>query len=115
MGGDGRWRSKMQVPNLQTVLTELRKLRAEIKAPPKRLLTVEQTAHYLGLAPKTIRNGLGPKAQKPFPVKPVRLAGKVLFRLEDLDSYIDSLAGECHADVNNELTKARKARNSKAN
>lgn len=105
----------MQAPNLQTVLTEIKKLRAEIKAPPKRLLTVEEAAHYLGLAPKTIRNGLGPKAQKPFPIKPVRLAGKVLFRLEDLDRYIDSLAGEGQADVNNELTRGRKARNSKGN
>lgn len=81
----------MLAQELQTVLTEIKKLRAEIKAPPKRLLTVEQAAHYLGLAPKTIRNGLGPRAQKPFAVKPVRLAGKVLFRLEDLDSLIDSL------------------------
>ena len=106
----------MLAQNLQTVLAEIKKLRAEIKAPPKRLLTVEQAAHYLGLASKTIRNGLGPKAQKPFPIKPVRLAGKVLFRLEDLDSHIDSLAevqereGAC---VNNVLTKAREARNSK--
>jgi predicted DNA-binding transcriptional regulator AlpA len=106
---------KMQAPNLQAVLTEIKKLRAEIKAPPKRLLTVEQTAHYLGLAPKTIRNGLGPKAQKPFPVKPVKLAGKVLFRLEDLDRYIDSLTGEGQANVNNELTKSRKATNNKVN
>jgi len=108
----------MPMQNLQTVLTEIKKLRAEIKAPPKRLLTVEETAHYLGLAPKTIRNGLGPKAQKPFPVKPVRFAGKVLFRLEDLDGYIDSLPLGGHSgdeSVNNRLTKVGKGRNSKGN
>jgi hypothetical protein len=105
----------MQSPNLQAVLTEIKKLRAEIKAPPKRLLTVEETGHYLGLAPKTIRNGLGPKAQKPFPVKPVKLAGKVLFRLEDLDEFIDSLANGGQASVNNQLTRNRRASNSKAN
>ncbi len=72
-------------------MAELKKLQAELRKPPKRLLSVEETAHYLGVAAKTIRNGLGPKAAKPFPVKPVRVAGKVLFRLEDLDRFIDSL------------------------
>lgn len=103
---------------IQDILMEIKKLRAEIKAPPKRLLTVEEAAHYLGLAPKTIRNGLGPKAQKPFPIKPVRLAGKVLFRLEDLDSFIDSLAREGQEKdecVNKPLTKAQRLNNSKVN
>jgi len=59
---------------------------------PKRLFPVEEAASYLGIAPKTIRNGLGPKASKPFPVKPVRYGGKVLFRREDLDKFIDEMS-----------------------
>lgn len=79
--------------NLSAILRELRELRAELRAPAKRLLTVEEAAHYLGLAPKTIRNGLGPKAAKPFPVRPVRVAGRVLFKLEDLDQFVAALTG----------------------
>ncbi len=77
--------------DLQTILKELRELRQVMEQAPKRLLTVEEAAHYCGLSPKTIRNGLGPRAIKPFPVKPVKLAGRVLFRREDLDRIIDGL------------------------
>ena len=56
-----------------------------------RLLNVEQAARYLGLAPKTIRNRLGPKAPDPFPVKPKRIGKRVLFEIKDLDFYVDSL------------------------
>ncbi len=83
--------SKKQATDLQAVLSELRDLRAELRTSQRRLLPVEAAAAYLGISPKTIRNGLGPRAVKPFPIKPVRLAGRVLFRREDLDSYIDGL------------------------
>ena len=56
-----------------------------------RLLNIEQTARYIGLAPKTIRNRLGPKAPDPFPVKPKKLGGRVLFDIRDLDRFIDDL------------------------
>ncbi len=57
----------------------------------KRLLNVEEAAHYLGIAPKTIRNRIGPKAEDPFPVKPKRLGKRVLFDIKDLDRFVDSL------------------------
>ncbi len=66
-------------------------MRQEIKATSKRLLPIPEAAAYLGISPKTIRNGLGPRAAKPFPVKAVRLGGRVLFRREDLDQYVDRL------------------------
>lgn len=56
-----------------------------------RLLNVDQAAAYLGLAPKTLRNGLGPRAPHPFPVKPKRIGKKVLFDILDLDRFIDSI------------------------
>ena len=57
----------------------------------KRLLSIEDTAEYLGISPKTIRNRLGPKAPIPFPVKPKRFGNRVLFDVRDLDSFVDSL------------------------
>jgi hypothetical protein len=57
-----------------------------------RLLNVEETANYLSIAPKTIRNRLGPKAPDPFPVKPKRIGKRVLFDIHDLDKYVDSLS-----------------------
>ena len=57
----------------------------------KRLLSVEETASYLGLSPRTIYNQIAPKAQKKFPVKPKRIGKLVKFDRNELDAYIDSL------------------------
>jgi hypothetical protein len=54
------------------------------------LLNINETATYLGIAPKTLRNRLGPKAKNPFPVKPKRIGKRVLFDVRRLDAYIDS-------------------------
>lgn len=83
-------------PNeLTQVLKELRQvIREELRAPAKRLLTVEEAAAYLGIASKTLRNCLGPKAEKPFPVRPVKIGGRVLFKREALDAFIDGLGAE---------------------
>jgi len=56
-----------------------------------RLLSVDQTAKYLSIAPKTLRNRLGPKAPDPFPVKPKRIGKRVLFDRKDLDKFVDAL------------------------
>ena len=73
------------------VLEELKALKAELGLHSKALLTVEDTATYLGIKPKSIRNRLGPRAENPFPVKPVKVGGRVLFRRSDLDEYVSSL------------------------
>ena len=57
----------------------------------KRLLNVDETARYLGIAPKTLRNRLGPRAEHPFPVKPKRIGKRVLFDVKALDAFVDSL------------------------
>ena len=57
----------------------------------KRLLSVEETARYLGLSPRTIYNQICPKAKKPFPVKPKRVGKLVKFDIHDLNEYVDSL------------------------
>jgi hypothetical protein len=56
-----------------------------------RLLSVIETAKYLSIAPKTIRNRLGPKASDPFPVKPKKIGKRVLFDIRDLERYVDQL------------------------
>jgi len=56
-----------------------------------RMLSVDEAALYLGLASKTIRNRIGPRAADPFPIKPKRIGGRVLFDVKDLDAYLDSL------------------------
>jgi excisionase family DNA binding protein len=77
-------------PDLAMVLQELRELRQEIRTASKRLLPIPEAAEYLGISPRTVQNDL---SRKVFPVKPVRYRGKVLFRREDLDAYVDGLAG----------------------
>jgi predicted DNA-binding transcriptional regulator AlpA len=63
---------------------------ALVRSVRKRLLNVEETAHYLGIAPRTIYNRIGRKAKKPFPIKPERRFGKILFDQKKLDAFIES-------------------------
>jgi predicted DNA-binding transcriptional regulator AlpA len=57
------------------------------------MLSVRETAHYIGLSEKTLRNRIGPKSPNPFPVRPRRIGRKVLFDKSDIDNYLDELAG----------------------
>ena len=55
----------------------------------KRLLSVEEAAAYLGLAPRTLYNGIAPKSRNPFPIKPVRIGKLRKFDIRDLDRFIE--------------------------
>lgn len=57
----------------------------------KRLLSINETAKYLGLSPRTIYNRVCKKSKKPFPIKPKRLGKLVKFDIRDLERYIESL------------------------
>ena len=57
----------------------------------KRLLSVEETAAYLGVSPRTIYNQIGRKAKKQFPIKPKRIGRLVKFDVKDIEAYIISL------------------------
>jgi predicted DNA-binding transcriptional regulator AlpA len=59
-----------------------------------RLLNVEQAARFLGIAPKTLRNRIGPRAKHPFPVRPKKIGKRVLFDRRDLDNFVNSLPHE---------------------
>jgi hypothetical protein len=62
-----------------------------LKSPRRRLLSIEGTADYLGISPKTIRNRLGPKAKNPFPIKHKRIGRRVLFDIRDLERFVDEM------------------------
>lgn len=68
-------------------------MRNEAPARLKRLLTIRETADYMGISPKTVRNRLLPSAKDPFPVKPKRIGKKPVFDIRELDRYIDGLTG----------------------
>jgi len=69
------------------------KANAERKDTPlfNRLLSVKEVAAYLGISPRSIYNCTGPRARKPFPVKPKRVGKLLRFDIEDLERYIASL------------------------
>lgn len=60
----------------------------------RQLLNIEETAKIIGLAPKTIRNSLGPKAKVKFPIQPRRIGSRVFFDSQDVEAFIDSLSAE---------------------
>ena len=57
----------------------------------KRLLSVEETANYIGLSSRTLYNRIGPKSKRPFPVKAKRIGKLVKFDLKDLNEWIETL------------------------
>lgn len=59
----------------------------------KRLLSVEETAHYLGISPRTIYNKIGRKSKNKFPVKPKRIGKLIKFDKHELDDFINALQG----------------------
>ena len=86
--------SSQSKQTLDIILAEIRELKLAMVSASRRLLPINEAAAYLGISPKTIRNGLGRKAVKPFPVKPVKIGSRVLFKREDLESYVNTLNKE---------------------
>ena len=80
----------------EMLMSFIQTISKQTKATHPRLMSVEETAWYLGIAAKTLRNRIGPRAPKPFPVKCKRIGKRVLFDRKDLDKYIDSLPHEAH-------------------
>jgi predicted DNA-binding transcriptional regulator AlpA len=75
-------------PTLSSILEEVRQLREDLKARDRTLLTIRQAAAFLGMAEKTLRNRLSDGS---FPLRPVRLSGRPLFKRRDLENLVDSL------------------------
>ena len=77
-----------QEPTLSSILEEVRQLREDLKARDRTLLTIRQAAAFLGMAEKTLRNRLSDGS---FPLRPVRLSGRPLFKRRDLENLVDNL------------------------
>ena len=65
---------------IQSILQEL--------AMGKRMLSVDELGHYIGLAPQTIKNQLYAGR---FPIPPKRLGRKLLWDKKMVDRYLDRL------------------------
>ncbi|HPL66631.1 MAG TPA: helix-turn-helix domain-containing protein [Smithellaceae bacterium] len=59
--------------------------------PLRRLLSVEETAIYLGISARTIYNQLGRGSRTPFPIKPKRIGKLVRFDIVDIEKYVESM------------------------
>ena len=57
----------------------------------RRLLSVQETANYLSISPRSIYNNLS--AGK-FPIQPLKLGRSVRFDIRDLDLYVEGLKNE---------------------
>ena len=57
----------------------------------KRLLSVEETAEYLGISDRTIYNMIGRRKRNKFPIPVKRFGRLVKFDIKDVDAYIDAL------------------------
>jgi excisionase family DNA binding protein len=57
----------------------------------KRFLSVNETAAYLNISPRTIYNQTGRKAKVKFPIKAKRFGRCVRFDIGDIEKYIASL------------------------
>ena len=78
-------------PTLAFILEEVRQLREDLKARNRALLTVRQAAVFLGMAEKSLRNRISDGS---FPLRPVRLSGRPLFKRRDLEDLVDSLCSD---------------------
>lgn len=75
------------------MLKEAQKPREDEEMPGiiKRLLSVPETAKYLNISERTIYNGTGKNAKKPFPVRPKRIGGSIRFDRYELDRWLEGL------------------------
>jgi len=73
-------------------MRKINKASQEFKPTPKRFLSVQETAEYLAISPRTIYDKLSCAGESPFPVKPKRYGKKIRFDIRDLDQYADSLS-----------------------
>lgn len=66
----------------------------KVISEPRSLLTVEETARRLGLAPQTIYNGISRRSKDKFPIRVKRYGKKPLFDNRDVEAFIENLPYE---------------------
>ena len=65
--------------------------KVKVYQEPRMLLSVEETARRLSIAPRTIYNGIGRRAKVRFPIPVKRFGKRPLFDSRDVEAFIDSL------------------------
>jgi len=55
-----------------------------------RWLNIADLAHYLRISKRTIYNRIGKNAKNPFPVRPRRSGGMILFDRKEIDAWVES-------------------------
>jgi predicted DNA-binding transcriptional regulator AlpA len=74
--------------DFKKILSELKEIRRALASGQKKLLTVDEAASALGISAKSIRNRL---SSKDFPIKAVKLTGRTLFKVSDIDKLVERL------------------------
>jgi predicted DNA-binding transcriptional regulator AlpA len=69
----------------------IKSLNTKTKTHEKLLLSVTETASYLGMARSTIYNKICRGSKRPFPVKPKRVGKSIKFDIRELDDYLNSI------------------------
>ena len=57
----------------------------------RRLMSVEETAEYLGISPRTIYNRICHGSKNPFPIRVKKIGKLIKFDVNDIEAYVDSL------------------------
>lgn len=60
-------------------------------ALPRRLYSIRDAAHYLGMSTQYLYNGTSRKAKKPLPIPFRRIGGKILFDIRDLEKIAEGM------------------------
>ena len=69
----------------------LRQAGHQVRKAKSRLLSVQETSEYLGIAPSTLYNQISRGSGTPLPIRPKRIGRRVKFDRKELDAYINSL------------------------
>ncbi|RJR35116.1 MAG: DNA-binding protein [Desulfobacteraceae bacterium] len=68
--------------------------KVKVYQEPRMLLSVEETARRLSIAPRTIYNGIGRRAKVRFPIPVKRFGKRPLFDSRDVEAFIESLPSD---------------------
>jgi predicted DNA-binding transcriptional regulator AlpA len=68
--------------------------KVKVYQEPRMLLSVEETARRLSIAPRTIYNMIGRRSKQKFPIPVKRFGKRPLFDSRDVEAFIDSLPAD---------------------
>lgn len=54
-----------------------------------KLIPAQEAADALGIALRTLYNRTTRKTERPFPIRPIRVGRKLMFKAEDIQNFIE--------------------------